>query len=90
MRSATWNVNSVKSRLDRLVDWLETAQPDVLALQELKCATADFPEMAIQALGYEVAAHGDGRWNGVAILSRVCMTDVVRDLPGQPAYDGSI
>jgi exodeoxyribonuclease-3 len=90
VRIATWNVNSVKSRLDRLVDWLETAQPDVLALQELKCATGDFPEMPIQALGYEVAAHGDGRWNGVALLSRVGLADVVRDLPGQPAYDGSV
>lgn len=90
MRIATWNVNSVKSRLDRLVEWLETAQPDVLAIQELKCTTADFPEMPVQALGYEVAAHGDGRWNGVALLSRVGLTDVVRDLPGQPAYDGSI
>ena len=90
MRIATWNVNSVKSRLDRLVEWLQTAQPDVVALQELKCASADFPEMPIQALGYEVAAHGDGRWNGVALLSRVGMTDIVRDLPGQPAYDGSI
>ena len=90
VRIATWNVNSVKSRLDRLVDWLETAQPDVLALQELKCATGDFPEMPIQALGYEVAAHGDGRWNGVALLSRVGLDDVVRDLPGQPAYDGSV
>ena len=90
MRIATWNVNSVKSRLDRLVEWLETAQPDVVALQELKCTTADFPEMPVQALGYEIAAHGDGRWNGVALLSRVGMNDVVRDLPGQPAYDGSV
>lgn len=90
MRIATWNVNSVKSRLDRVVDWLETAQPDVLALQELKCTTADFPEMPIQALGYEVAAHGDGRWNGVALLSRVGLEDVVRDLPGQPSYDDCV
>lgn len=90
MRIATWNVNSVKSRLDRLVEWLEIAQPDVLALQELKCTTADFPEMPIQALGYDVAAHGDGRWNGVALLSRVGLADIVRDLPGQPTYDGSV
>lgn len=90
MRIATWNVNSVKSRIERLVEWLEIAQPDVLALQELKCTSADFPEMPVQALGYEVAAHGDGRWNGVALLSRVGLADVVRDLPDQPAYDGSI
>ncbi len=90
MRIATWNVNSVKSRIERLVEWLEIAQPDVLALQELKCTSADFPEMPVQALGYEVAAHGDGRWNGVALLSRVGLADIVRDLPGQPSYDGSI
>jgi len=90
VRIATWNVNSVKSRLDRLVEWLEIAQPDVLALQELKCATADFPEMPIQALGYEVAALGDGRWNGVALLSRVGLDNVVRNLPGQPEYDGTV
>ncbi len=90
MRIATWNVNSVKSRIERLVEWLEIAQPDVLALQELKCTSADFPEMPVQALGYEVAAHGDGRWNGVALLSRVGLSDIVRDLPGQPSYDGSI
>ena len=90
MRIATWNVNSVKSRIERLVEWLEIAQPDVLALQELKCTSADFPEMPVQALGYEVAAHGDGRWNGVALLSRVGLADIVRDLPGQPSYDGNI
>lgn len=90
VRIATWNVNSVKSRLERLLQWLEDAQPDVVALQELKCATTDFPEMPVQALGYEVAAHGDGRWNGVALLSRVGLDDIVRDLPGQPSYSGVV
>jgi exodeoxyribonuclease III len=90
VRIATWNVNSVKSRLERLLQWLEEAQPDVLALQELKCTSADFPEMPVQALGYEVAAHGDGRWNGVALLSRVGMSDIVRDLPEQPPYAGIV
>lgn len=87
MRIATWNINSVTARLDRLVDWLETAQPDVVALQELKCTTDAFPAMPIQAAGYEVVAHGNGRWNGVAILSRVGLEDVTLDLTDQPAFD---
>jgi exodeoxyribonuclease-3 len=90
VRIATWNVNSIGARIERVVEWLETAQPDVVALQELKCTTEAFPEMPIQALGYEVAAHGNGRWNGVAILSRVGLTDVVRDLVDQPPYDDVI
>jgi exodeoxyribonuclease-3 len=90
VRIATWNVNSVGARLDRVLSWLESAQPDVLALQELKCTTADFPEMPIQALGYEVAAHGNGRWNGVALLSRVGLADVVLDLDAQPPFDGVV
>ena len=88
MRIATWNVNSVTARLDRLLAWLETAQPDVLALQELKCADSAFPTMPVQALGYEVATLGTGRWNGVAILSRVGLTDVTLGLTGQPQYEG--
>jgi len=87
VRIATWNVNSIGARIERVVEWLETAQPDVLAIQELKCTTEAFPEMPIQALGYEVAAHGNGRWNGVAILSRVGLSDVTLDLTDQPAYD---
>jgi len=62
----------------------------VLCLQELKCATEAFPLAEVQAAGYDVAAHGDGRWNGVAILSRVGLADVTRDLPGQPAFEGSV
>jgi exodeoxyribonuclease-3 len=88
VRIATWNVNSVTARLDRLLAWLETAQPDVLALQELKCADSAFPTMPVQALGYEVATLGTGRWNGVAILSRVGLTDVTLGLTGQPQYEG--
>ncbi len=87
MRIATWNINSVTARLDRLVDWLETAQPDVVALQELKCTTDAFPLMPIQAAGYEAIAHGNGRWNGVAILSRVGLEDVTLDLTDQPPFD---
>lgn len=90
MRIATWNVNSVTARLPRLLDWLATAQPDVVGLQELKTTTEAFPREAIAEVGYESAAHGQGRWNGVALLSRVGLDDVVRDLPGQPAFDGAI
>ena len=76
------------ARLDRLLAWLESAQPDVLALQELKCADSAFPTMPVQALGYEVATLGTGRWNGVAILSRVGLSDVTLGLTGQPQYEG--
>jgi exodeoxyribonuclease-3 len=71
MRIATWNVNSLKIRLPRLEEWLDYARPDVLCLQETKLADATFPHMAFSTLGYESVHHGDGRWNGVAILSRV-------------------
>ncbi|MBI1349570.1 MAG: exodeoxyribonuclease III [Actinomycetales bacterium] len=90
MRIATWNINSVTARLDRLTEWLESAQPDVVALQELKCTTEAFPAMPIQALGYESVAHGNGRWNGVAILSRVGLEDVTLDLDEQPEFDGVV
>lgn len=86
MRIATWNINSVTARLDRLVEWLERVQPDVVALQELKCTTQAFPALPLQALGYEAVAHGNGRWNGVALLSRVGLDDVVLDVDAQPAY----
>lgn len=87
MRIATWNINSVTARLDRLTAWLETAQPDVVALQELKCTSDAFPHLPLQALGYEAVAHGNGRWNGVAILSRVGIDDVRLDLDEQPPYE---
>ena len=90
MRLVTWNVNSVGARLERLVAWLQAHEPDVVALQELKCTTDAFPAADIQALGYQVAAHGTGRWNGVAILSRIGLDDVTRDLPGQPEFEGAI
>ncbi|MDI2127321.1 exodeoxyribonuclease III [Yinghuangia seranimata] len=88
MRVATWNINSVGARLPRLLQWLEGAAPDVVCLQELKCAADAFPFEAVQELGYEVAAHGDGRWNGVAILSKVGIDDVVRGLDAGPDYEG--
>ena len=86
MRIATWNVNSVGARLPRLLSWLEDIAPDVVALQETK--TANFPTADVQALGYEVAHNGDGRWNGAALLSRVGLADVALHFPGQPGYAG--
>ena len=82
MRIATWNVNSIGARLPRLLDWLATRQPDVAALQETKCADAGFPFAELEAAGYEAMHVGDGRWNGVAILSRVGLEPLARGLPG--------
>ena len=76
MRLATWNVNSVTARLPRLLPLVEEQAPDVVALQEAKCADAAFPYAELSALGYEAAHAGDGRWNGVAVLSRVGLADV--------------
>ena len=84
MRIATWNVNSIGARLPRLLAWLEDCAPDVAALQETKCADSAFPHKEIGALGYEVAHSGDGRWNGVAVLSRVGLSDVSLALEGHP------
>ena len=84
MRIATWNVNSIGARLPRLLPWLEETAPDVVALQETKCADGTFPYLPLQALGYEVAHAGDGRWNGVAVLSRVGLSDVSTVLEGHP------
>lgn len=77
MRLATWNVNSLKARLERVEEWLVACQPDVVCMQETKLADTAFPAMAFSALGYESAHHGEGQWNGVAILSRVGLDDVV-------------
>jgi exodeoxyribonuclease III len=86
VRIATWNVNSVIARLPRLLEWLETTAPDVLALQETKIPDASFPTAQLEALGYQVESHGDGRWNGVALISKVGMTGVVRGLRDEPGY----
>jgi exodeoxyribonuclease-3 len=86
VRIATWNVNSVGARLPRLNEWLESVEPDVLCLQETKIATDAFPAEHAESLGYEIASNGDGRWNGVAILSRVGLQDVSRGFVGQPPY----
>jgi exodeoxyribonuclease-3 len=86
VRLATWNVNSVVARLPRLVGWLEATKPDVLCLQETKIADAAFPSAEIEALGYELALHGDGRWNGVAILSRIGFDDIRRGFDAEPGF----
>ncbi|NVI86467.1 exodeoxyribonuclease III [Actinomadura sp. BRA 177] len=88
MRLATWNVNSVKARLPRLLAWLDETKPDVVCLQETKCRADKFPSGEVEELGYATAAHGDGRWNGVAILSRVGIEDVSNGFPGEPVYEG--
>jgi exodeoxyribonuclease-3 len=92
VRIATWNVNSVTARLPRLLDWLGIAEPDVLCLQELKCSDDAFPHEEVGELGYEAATHCAGRWNGVGILSRVGLEDVVCGLPDEPDFleDGAM
>jgi exodeoxyribonuclease-3 len=89
MRIATWNLNSVKARLPRLLSWLSERQPDVLLLQETKATEESWPVAALADLGYESAHLGNGRWNGVAVLSRIGLADITRGLTGQPDFDGS-
>jgi exodeoxyribonuclease-3 len=86
VRIATWNVNSVTARLPRLLDWLGRNEPDAVCLQETKVGADDFPAEAVGALGYEVAYYGTGRWNGVAIISRVGVSDVRRGLVDEPGF----
>ena len=89
MRIATWNVNSLKARQEAVERWLERAEPDVLLMQETKLSDADAPVMPFRMLGYELAHHGEGRWNGVAILSRVGIEDVVTNFGDGPVRDSS-
>jgi exodeoxyribonuclease-3 len=86
VRIATWNVNSIRSRIDRVEAWLQRSDCDVLALQETKATEAQFPLDRLTALGYEVAHHGLSQWNGVAILSRVGLEDVQVGFEGMPGY----
>jgi len=86
VRIATWNVNSIRSRVDRVAAWLERSDCDVLAIQETKASDSQFPMVQLTALGYEVAHHGLNQWNGVAILSRVGITDIEVGFPGMPSY----
>jgi len=89
MRIATWNVNSLKARQEAVERWLARAEPDVLLVQETKLSDADAPLMPMRMLGYEMAHHGEGRWNGVAILSRVGIEGVVTNFGDGPVRDSS-
>src|SRR6185437_13714643 len=89
MRIATWSVNSVKQRLPRLLPWLDERRPDVVCLQETKLAEAACTELLADELtqrDYQAALHGEAAWNGVAILSRVGLDDVVTGIPGGPGF----
>jgi exodeoxyribonuclease III len=89
MKIASWNVNSVKARLDAAMAWLKAADPDVVALQEIKCQDEGFPADAFEALGYNCAVHGQKSYNGVAILSKFPLEDVTPRLPGGDGDDHS-
>ena len=89
MKIATWNVNSIKVRLDAALAWLKEAKPDVVALQEIKCLDENFPAEPFEALGYNCAVHGQKTYNGVAILSKRPLEDVTPRLPGGDGDDHS-
>jgi len=90
VRIVTWNINSIRSRLERALDWIEANEPDVVCFQETKCETAAFPRQQFEALGYSCAHHGaPGGYNGVAIVSRAGLDDVAAGFPGDqpPPFD---
>ena len=87
MKIATWNVNSIRARVQRVLDVLERHDLDVLALQEIKCASDKFPVDVFAQAGYEVAAHGVDQWNGVAIISRIGLECVRTEFPRQPGFE---
>jgi exodeoxyribonuclease-3 len=82
VKIATWNVNSVKARLTHLLDWLKSASPDVVLLQELKCVTDEFPRLEVQSAGYQCEVVGQKSYNGVAILAKEKISDPIYELPG--------
>lgn len=85
VKIATWNVNSIKSRLHQLLPWLKEAAPDIVLVQELKTMNDGFPYMEIEELGYNLAVHGQKSYNGVAILSKFPLSDIRNELPGESA-----
>src|SRR5262249_36898069 len=87
MRVATWNVNSIKQRMDNALAWLSERGPDVVCLQETKCIDDAFPRLEFESLGYNVAVHGQKTFNGVAILSKIPFDEVTPRLPGSDADD---
>ncbi|QPK81058.1 endonuclease/exonuclease/phosphatase family protein [Schaalia sp. ZJ405] len=86
MRFASWNVNSIRTRIDRVIAFLERSQVDVLALQEIKCRPDQFPVEAFTQAGYDVHALGLNQWNGVAVVSRLPILNVTENFPDQPAF----
>ena len=86
MRVATWNVNSIRTRYGRVVDWLVREDVDVLAMQEIKCKPEQFPLEAFEEAGYEVIAHGLNQWNGVAVASRLPLSDIETNFANQPGF----
>lgn len=86
MRFATWNVNSIRTRVDRVIAFLERSDVDILAMQEIKCKPEQFPTEAFEAAGYTVIAHGLNQWNGVAIATRLPVLDVKDHFDNQPAF----
>ena len=86
MRIATWNVNSVRARVGRIVDWMVREDIDVLAMQEIKCRPDQFPVAEFERAGYQLEIHGLNQWNGVAFASRHEMTDVTRGFDGMPGF----
>ncbi len=88
MRIATWNVNSIRSRIDRVTAWIERSDVDVLAIQETKCKEEQFPFERLHELGYEVAHFGINQWNGVAIVSRVGLEDVATSFADDQPHFG--
>ena len=85
MRIATWNVNSIRQRMDNLQTWLKERQPDIVCLQEIKCTDEAFPREPLEALGYNVAVHGQKTFNGVALLSKLPFDEVAPGLIGDDA-----
>jgi exodeoxyribonuclease-3 len=86
VRIATWNVNSIRARIDRVASWVERSDLDVVAMQETKCTDEQFPSARFEALGYQTAHVGYSQWNGVAIISRVGLDDVEIGFPGMPTW----
>ncbi len=87
MKIATWNINGIKARIDLIPKWLAEAEPDVVCLQEIKSVDENFPSGVFEDLGYNVAVHGQKSFNGVALLSKLPLEDVVRGLPGDDDDD---
>lgn len=87
MRIATWNVNSIRARTERVIDWLVRNDVDALAMQEIKCTTEQFPYARFDEAGYEVVAHGVNQWNGVAIASRIGIADAATGFDRMPGFE---